>query len=159
MDTLNRSVTLTNDPQEFAGLNFDALRKEGIGHLQRLAGTTWTDHNVHDPGITILDQLCYALTDLSYRIGFETKELLAKPDGHTYDSLYSPATILTVNPVTLADFRKVLLDIPDVKNALVEKIENPQPAIYFDPKKNTLSLYIEETGRQNITQLPCPRLK
>jgi hypothetical protein len=161
MDTLNRSVTLTNDPQEFAGLNFDALRKEGIGHLQRLAGTTWTDHNVHDPGITILDQLCYALTDLSYRIGFETKELLAKPDGHTYDSLYSPATILTVNPVTLADFRKVLLDIPDVKNALVEKIENPQPAIYFDPKKNTLSLYIEENrpAKHNTTPLPQVKIK
>jgi hypothetical protein len=159
MDTLNRSLTLNNEVPEYPGLDFDALRKEGINYLQQLAGNTWTDHNVHDPGITILDQLCYALTDLSYRISFDTRELLAKPDGRTYDSLYSPATILTVNPVTLADFRKVLLDIPGVKNAWIEKIDNPQPAIYFDPKKNTLSLHQDEKQLKEHSSNPLNQVK
>lgn len=140
MITLNKSITLTNAPPEFKALDFAALRSEGIGYLQQLAGETWTDHNLHDPGITILDQLCYALTDLSYRLSLDMKDLLARPNGKTYNSLYSPATILTTNPVTITDFRKVLLDIPGVKNAWIEKIDKPQPPIYFDPERNTLSL-------------------
>ena len=35
-----------------------------------LSGRVWTDHNLHDPGITTLEILCYALTDLAYRTGF-----------------------------------------------------------------------------------------
>ena len=29
----------------------------------------WTDVNVHDPGVTVLEVLCYAITDLQYRNG------------------------------------------------------------------------------------------
>ncbi|TCD01777.1 hypothetical protein [Pedobacter psychroterrae] len=154
MEILNKSVTLTNDPPEFTALDFTALRTEGIGYLQQLAGDTWTDHNLHDPGITILDQLCYGLTDLSYRISMDIKDLLARPDGKTYNSLYSPAAILTTNPVTIADFRKVLLDIPGVKNAWIEKINKPQPPIYFDPERNTLSLSYEQRLASDGTLVP-----
>ncbi|MCP4658446.1 MAG: hypothetical protein GY856_23780, partial [bacterium] len=52
-------------------MDYTSLRQEGIRHLERMAGGRWTDFNVHDPGITILEQLCYALTDLGYRIGHE----------------------------------------------------------------------------------------
>ena len=30
-------------------------------------GPDWTEHNTHDPGITVLELLTYALTDLQYR--------------------------------------------------------------------------------------------
>jgi len=145
MQQLHPSVTISNQPHEHSALDFNALREEGIGYLQQLAGKTWTDYNIHDPGITILDQLCYALTDLSYRISFDTKDLLARPGDGTYNSLFSPATILSSNPVTLNDFRKVLLDIAGVKNAWIEKVERSSPEIYFDPEKKTLSLKDRET--------------
>ena len=48
-------------------LDFDKMRKEGIEYIAQLSGKIWTDHNVHDPGITILEMLCYALLDLGYR--------------------------------------------------------------------------------------------
>ena len=36
--------------------------------LARASGAPeWTDHNTHDPGITVLEALDYALTDLQYR--------------------------------------------------------------------------------------------
>ena len=38
-------------------MNFEALRKEGIRHIQELAGTIWTDYNIHDPGVTIVEQM------------------------------------------------------------------------------------------------------
>ena len=60
-------LTLTTAPLEHPAMDYAFLRQEGIRHLERLAGPLWTDFNAHDPGITILEQLCYALTDLAYR--------------------------------------------------------------------------------------------
>src|SRR5688572_32746668 len=55
-------------------LDYGFLRAEGLAHIQRLSSTLWTDHNQHDPGITTLEILCYALTDLAYRMGFRSEE-------------------------------------------------------------------------------------
>lgn len=132
--------SISNEPLEQPGMDFNLLRQEGIRHLQRLASKIWTDHNTHDPGITILDQLCYALTDLSYRIDYDIKDLLAEKDGNAYKSLYSPSQIMTTNPVTLLDFRKVVIDVDGVKNAWIEKVMQPEPAIYMEPGRQALSL-------------------
>ena len=48
--------------------------------IARLAGPTWTDHNSHDPGITILEQLCFALTDLGYRTHHALEDLVAEAE-------------------------------------------------------------------------------
>lgn len=115
-------ITIPKTLPQAPTLNYDFLREEGIKHIQRLAGHLWTDHNTHDPGITILEQLCYAITDLGYRIDNPIQHLLASEQGDTYRHLFGPASILTVNPVTLLDIRKVVIDVPGVKNAWVEKV-------------------------------------
>ena len=51
--------TSTNDDRDY-----DFLRNEGIEYIKQMAGNVWTDHNLHDPGITFLEVLCYAITDL-----------------------------------------------------------------------------------------------
>ena len=40
------------------------LRERGLEHIRALSGRIWTYHNLHDPGVTTLEVLCYALTDL-----------------------------------------------------------------------------------------------
>ena len=37
---------------------------------QKFSGEKWTDYNYHDPGITLLEQICYAITDLGYKSNF-----------------------------------------------------------------------------------------
>ncbi|MFM9911005.1 MAG: hypothetical protein ACKVOW_16820, partial [Chitinophagaceae bacterium] len=103
-------------------LDFDKLRKEGIAYLGKLSGKLWTDHNVHDPGITILEVLCYALLDLGYRTNLPVADLLTKnpEDNSSENNFFTPAQILTNNPLTITDFRKLLIDIPDIKNAWLE---------------------------------------
>jgi hypothetical protein len=54
-----------------------ALYRIGLEYIQALASVHWTDHNVHDPGITTLELLCYALTDVAYRVSFPLPDLLA----------------------------------------------------------------------------------
>src|SRR5689334_20867254 len=99
----------TSTPEEGS---FDALRDEGIRALAEHSGERWTDYNLHDPGITILEQLAYALTDLIYRAGFDVADHLTGPDG-TIDferqSLHLPMDILPSRPTTAADVRRRLL--------------------------------------------------
>jgi hypothetical protein len=96
--------------------------------IRRLGGRLWTDHNTHDPGITILEQLCYALTDLSYRTQYELPDLLTREGDEgedPYASLYTPAQILPTSPVTLTDLRKLVIDVPGVKNAWIDVVDEP----------------------------------
>ena len=110
-------LTISNAPPEHPGMNFALLREEGIKHIERLAGKLWTDYNTHDPGITILEQLCYAITDLSYRLNFEMKDLLAPVPGENRKQFFSAREIMTVNPLTINDYRQLLIDLDGVKNA------------------------------------------
>jgi len=116
-------------------LDYENLRKEGIAWLEKLAGSEWTDFNAHDPGITILEQVCYALTDLSYRINYDMADLLSRDGEDTYDSLYAPQQILTSKPVTLLDLRKLVIDINGVKNAWIEPVSEPTPPLYYREKQ------------------------
>lgn len=101
-------------------LDFAMLRKLGIQHLAELSGKIWTDHNLHDPGITILEALCYVLTDLDYRTKLDFKDLIAAPAGAKEDNFFTAAQILGNNPLTITDIRRMLIDIKGVRNAWVE---------------------------------------
>ena len=56
-------------------LEYDKLLSLGIKSIQKYSGEQWTDFNLHDPGVTILECLCFALTDLSYRTGFDLEQI------------------------------------------------------------------------------------
>ncbi len=115
--------------------SYAELRQEGIRHLERLAGGQWTDFNAHDPGITLLEQMCYTLTDLAYRTRYAVPDLLASGSvsGSTdvYDSLFAADEILTTDPVTLTDLRKRILDVDGVKNAWIEPVTTPEVKLYY----------------------------
>ncbi|MDJ0620112.1 MAG: hypothetical protein QNJ63_25790 [Calothrix sp. MO_192.B10] len=117
--------SISKDKPEFPNyLNFQTLRDIGISHLQALSGKIWTDYNLHDPGVTILEVLCYAVTDLGYRNNLDLEDLLALNPADSQqqeNNFFTPDQILTCNPVTEMDLRKRLMDIPGVRNACLEK--------------------------------------
>ncbi len=47
--------------------DFETIRAEAIEVIVADAGPTWTDHNLSDPGITLLELLAYGIADLHYR--------------------------------------------------------------------------------------------
>ncbi|KAA3613646.1 MAG: hypothetical protein DWQ05_15300 [Calditrichaeota bacterium] len=126
-------------------VNFDyaGLRDEAMHHLEKMTGKHWTDFNAHDPGITILEQVCYALTDLFYRIDYEMPDLLASAGELAGADLFSPGQILTTHPVTLTDLRKLVLDIDGVKNAWIEKTSTGHGPLYFISSEGENSLGFE----------------
>jgi hypothetical protein len=137
---MNQPLTIPTTPLEHPAMDFAFLRAEGIRHLERMAGGLWTDFNTHDPGITILEQVCFALTDLGYRISYGMPDLLSEGGQSTYDSLFSPARILPSDPVTLSDTRKMLIDIAGVKNAWIERVDEPDMPLYYYPAEHALGL-------------------
>lgn len=112
-------VTIPKSPELKPVEDFFRLRREGIGFIEQMGSVKWTDFNLHDPGITMLEALCYALTDLGYRTGWEIKDLLA-PENYgddTHQPFFTARQILTVNPWTPDDFRRLLIDLDGIRNA------------------------------------------
>ncbi|NRB39369.1 MAG: hypothetical protein HRU20_13020 [Pseudomonadales bacterium] len=138
--------TLAVDLQE-TDLDFSALRSQGIKYLEKISSTQWTDFNAHDPGITILEQLCYVLTDLGYRAGYDIQDLLANADGA--QSLHGPAEVLAIKPVTLRDYRKLVIDVPGVKNAWLQEVQNPDLQLYYDSSEQEMH-FQSSASRENI---------
>ena len=127
--TLPRSEALPTS------LDYAALRDQAITHIQALSGEIWTDHNAHDPGITTLEILCYALTDLAYRTGFNTVDLLTHENGQLdtpdISGLFPAHEVLTTGPRTLNDYRRLLLRIDGLRNAWLDPMMDPmEPANY-----------------------------
>ncbi|MET4706142.1 hypothetical protein, partial [Endozoicomonas lisbonensis] len=130
------NLIIPNQPPEETSQDFFALRDEAVATLQQLAGDTWTDHNLHDPGITLLEALCFVMTDLGYRLDFPVEDLVAKASGEEPDAFPQPRDMLPCQPVTESDYRRLILDIPGVRNALVAQSAPGLWAIQVIPDAN-----------------------
>ncbi|WP_343732780.1 hypothetical protein [Duganella sp.] len=111
------------------GLDFDGLRRKGIALLQDLSSQQWTDYNLHDPGVTLLELLSYGLTDLVYRTDFDVADYLTGPDGKIdfhAQALFPPQDIFPNQPVTDIDFCKLIYDqLPAVDDVWIRPAAQP----------------------------------
>ena len=106
--------------------DFEVILKQAIALVQKLTGHVWTDYNIHDPGITILEQLCFALTDLHYKTSLNTEDILTNERGlidRNQHAFFEKEHILTCNPVTVNDFRRIILDkVTEVNNIMFNPV-------------------------------------
>lgn len=99
--------------------NITFLKQEGIRYLKAMAGESWSNYNDSDPGVTILEQLCYALTELGYVNSFPIEDVLTGPDQRIAwaQQFFAAEEILTSGPVTPEDYQRLVLDnVPEVDN-------------------------------------------
>lgn len=118
---MNEMNYILNTPPPLSQ-NFKQLKDEGLRYIQQHVDTEWTNLNDSDPGITILEQLCFALTELGYCSNFNIADILASASGklQVADQFYRPKEILTTSPVTLNDYRRYLIDLmPVIRNVQV----------------------------------------
>lgn len=121
------SGTIAREANAEPGADYEALRAEAIAMVQRMAGDIWTDYNYSDPGVTIIEQLAYALTELPYRASLPVADILAEPNRRRLQlhrhGLFPAWSILPCNPVTVADIRRLILDqIADVANIWIDPV-------------------------------------
>jgi hypothetical protein len=114
-------TTIDRDKKGVAGPDYDTLRAQAIDMTRTMSRHSWTDYNYSDPGVTIVEQLCYALTELPYRAAFPVADLLAGPKTGRVrlrrQGLVPASAILPCNPVRKEDFRRIVIDrVPGVAN-------------------------------------------
>lgn len=140
-------LTISSKKPANAALDYQELRKLGIEHIEKIASAIWTDYNIHDPGITTLELLCFAITDLGYRTGLSIPDLLATPTDtakNIHAHFLSANNVFPNKAVTINDYRKLLIDIEKVKNAWIIKDTR---TIYADLINKKLS-YAKPTSRK-----------
>lgn len=105
--------------------SFERLRAEGLRLVQELCSEVWTDYNLHDPGVTMLEHLCYGITDLVHRTGFPAADYFTGEEGFVPEAvgMFRPEAILPCGPVTGEDVEKHLFDRLDgVENVWAEAL-------------------------------------
>src|SRR5580765_7636775 len=152
------SPVIQKSPKPDHSEDYGWLRQKGLEYIEQLGSRLWTDYNIHDPGITLLELLSFALTDLAYRTSFNVADLLAEPLSLDQDKplkerldnietrrkrqgFLTAREILTINPWTIRDFRKLLIDIAGIRNGWLHVKENSCEGvnIYADCKKSVLT--------------------
>jgi len=123
-----------------ANENFSLLKEEGVAFIQSHMNENWTNLNASDPGITILDQVCYALTELGYCTNFPIEDILADHNGKIvlHNQFYLPGQLLTTAPVTIDDYRIFLIaSVPAIKNVIIQclpgNVQVYKIWLYVDP--------------------------
>ena len=120
---MQESITISRKKSD-AEFDFDTLRLEAIDHLQKLCGSNWTNFNIHDPGVTILEQIVFTLSEMGYKTSFGIEDYLVNDKG-TIDfesqGMILPEKILPSAPITENDFAKALyLNIPEISNVQIK---------------------------------------
>ena len=118
MDTNNQITKIQLPPHQ----DFNFLKDEAIDYIQNHIGNEWTNFNPSDPGMTILDQVCYAMTELGYCTDFSIPDILTDSTGkmEIENQFYMPYKILTTAPYTINDYKKYIIDgIDEVYNVVI----------------------------------------
>ena len=137
-------------------INWHSLRSQGIDILQTMneEQPQWTDYNTHDPGITLLESLCYAISDLTYRLNFPIEDLLAvntssltstlaladgsknsKNNTQASSVLFSPEDVLTTLPVTLSDYTRWCLTQEGITGAWLSPLKEGYYHVFLGATK------------------------
>ncbi len=127
---MNDTIRLSPTPPARVSMNYAALRESGMELIRQLASETWTDHNLHDPGITLLEAFCYAMTELGFRIQLDMPDLLRSGEVSGLPNLVPAHRILPSAPVTSEDLQKVLLDHPLLREAQIKLEAESEVAFY-----------------------------
>ncbi|WP_018015992.1 hypothetical protein [Teredinibacter turnerae] len=105
--------------------DFEQLRKAMVEAVQKLAASCWTDYNLHDPGITILESLCYALTDINHRTDYAIENLLANANQELslrQHGLSAPGDAFQMRPLTTTEMADYLCrKIPELAAVSIQE--------------------------------------
>ncbi|RZJ90535.1 MAG: hypothetical protein EOO20_07865 [Chryseobacterium sp.] len=145
----NKHISISKNIETEDQTDFHFLRKTGIEYIEKLGGKLWTDYNSHDPGITTLEVLSYAITDLGMRMNLNMEDILASEDVNKdiHTQFLKATEILPSRPLTELDYRKLFIDI-----TMVSGSRRPIRNCWLVPKNERL--YVDcETGKLDFNPI------
>lgn len=145
----NKHISIPKNIETEDQNDFHFLRRTGIEYIEKLGGKLWTDYNSHDPGITTLEVLSYAITDLGMRMNLNMEDILASEDVNKdiHTQFLKATEILPSRPLTELDYRKLFIDI-----SMASGHKRPIRNCWLVPKNE--KLYVDcETGNLDFTPI------
>lgn len=90
---------------------FRLLQDQALALIQELCGNRWTNFNEHDPGVTILDALHYALLELQYTLRFPFESYLSADGKIDFDGmgLFPAGMLFQPDILTPEDYERLIL--------------------------------------------------
>lgn len=161
----NSHISIPKKVETEDQLDFQFLRKTGIQYIEELGSKLWTDYNSHDPGITTLEVLSYAITDLGMRMNLNMEDILSSNEvGQGIDNQFiEAADILPSRPLNELDYRKLFIDV-GLKSGSSRAVKNcwwrPRTElIYADCDSTKLALNPDDlVGAAKIKSFPVKGL-
>ena len=122
-------------------LDYETMRLDALALVQKLSGNVWTDYNIHDPGVTLLEEVIFALTELGYKTEFEIEDFLTSKEdviNLQREALYTPKQVKECIPVTAADYSDFFSKRLDgVKRVEFLNGDNGMYAVQIIPEKES----------------------
>ncbi|WP_298841262.1 hypothetical protein [uncultured Roseobacter sp.] len=109
---------------------FADLRRAAVEYAQEASGDIWTDYNLHDPGVTLLEQTCFALSQVAWQAGLPVRDLLTNPRGHFcfHDlALFRPRKVLGSMPVRREDLQTWIGTCPGIERVVIAPHDPARP--------------------------------
>lgn len=151
------SLTISTAPPPLKSMDYALLREKALQHIQELAGKIWTDDNAHDPGITILEMLAYAITDLGYRTNYNIRDILTTATPEDIKNFFPAKEIMPNYPLTFNDYRKLMIDVElPLDNILLCESVGVKNAWIEESVTNEIPFYLDEVGNKLSYTQPAP---
>lgn len=131
---------------------YEELHLEALEVLQKLSGAVWTDYNEHDPGVTLLENISYAITELAHKTKIPIQDLLIQSKGKELNSgdnaFFTPSDILTTDAISFNDYRKIWIDkVTNVKNIWIYPVDSCDGEV--NNIKGLLHIFVEKYEYQS----------
>ncbi len=111
---------LTLDLADPDDRDFEALHDEAVRWLAARSPRAWSDHNLSDPGITLLDAMCTSVADLHYRIAgndFADAPIRSRNDLVLGGGVFGEELPASATPAVILRVAEVLADPSTLRNA------------------------------------------
>lgn len=130
--------------------DFNWLKNNAISYIQENIGNNWTNFNPSDPGLAILDQLCFALSELGYCTDFPIADLLTTSDLklRLKDQFFKANEILTSAPITINDIKRCVIE--NIKE--VDNLEITATSSYLFPINGAYKIWLSPRGMVSEVQ-------
>ncbi len=89
---------------------YKEYQDKALALIQELCGEIWTNFNEHDPGVTILDIVNYALLELQYSLKFPFESYISEDNKIDFElmGLFPAGTLFSRSPVTVEDYGRLI---------------------------------------------------
>lgn len=145
---MSKSVTISDTDPKFKAFDLEFLKEEGIKEIQKLSGNIWTDYNAHDPGITILEALCFTISE----VAMNAQELLGQEHASAGNQVGFNQRV-KARPVTTADIVKSIESVDGVKRAfLFPSIAEVEYPTAFGVGVQTYETQLSEHQKEKIKE-------